>query len=132
MQVMAARHGGQCLSDHYVNSQTALRWRCARGHNWKVQPGSIRNNGTWCPECAKRPPYTLEGMRALARAHGGRCLSTTWGEPLQSPGSILVRRPRGSMDFVIVSPAAHRQLVFTNRREHGWSGKVGRSMDAFV
>lgn len=79
MHETAARHGGECLSDTYVNIATKLRWRCARGHEWEAAPGNVRS-GYWCSQCAHRPPYTLEGMRALAKERGGRCLTKHWGD----------------------------------------------------
>eukprot|EP00975_Prorocentrum_lima_P006497 1397119-Prorocentrum_lima.AAC.1 len=38
-------HGGACLSEHYVDSQTPLLWRCARGHEWMARLNDIRNLG---------------------------------------------------------------------------------------
>lgn len=52
MQETARRRGGECLSDHYVNANTKLEWKCALGHVWSAQPGKIRF-GSWCPQCAK-------------------------------------------------------------------------------
>lgn len=52
MQETARRRGGECLSDHYVNANTKLEWKCAYGHVWSATPGKIRF-GTWCPQCAK-------------------------------------------------------------------------------
>ena len=56
---LAARKGGKCLSDHYINKATALRWQCARGHRWYAAPGRIKQ-GAWCPRCAnerRRSPW---------------------------------------------------------------------------
>jgi hypothetical protein len=50
-QELAAKRGGLCLSERYVNVRTTLRWRCADGHTWKAAPGKIRR-GSWCPTCA--------------------------------------------------------------------------------
>jgi hypothetical protein len=51
----AAEHkGGACLSSEYVNSDTKLRWRCAKGHEWEAIPHSVIRNGHWCPICARR------------------------------------------------------------------------------
>ena len=36
MQLMAQEHGGDCLSTFYVNNNTKLRWRCAKGHEWEA------------------------------------------------------------------------------------------------
>ena len=50
VQSCAARRGGQCLSDAYVNSKTKLQFECAEGHQWLTRPASIKR-GHWCPRC---------------------------------------------------------------------------------
>ena len=50
MRELAAKRGGQCLSDNYTNARTKLRWKCAQGHEWDAVPHSIKA-GTWCPTC---------------------------------------------------------------------------------
>ncbi len=50
MQSMALARGGQCLSQHYVDSTTKLRWQCSVGHSWEAIPHSI-TQGHWCPSC---------------------------------------------------------------------------------
>ncbi len=80
MRELARAWGGECLSHRYVNSHTALRWRCARGHVWKATPNRIkpcayRKRGNWCLVCARAPKRNIEDMRAVARARGGECLS---------------------------------------------------------
>jgi hypothetical protein len=50
MRALAASRDGECLSEHYVDSNTHLRWRCERGHEWESPPRVVR--GHWCPECA--------------------------------------------------------------------------------
>ena len=52
--VVAASHGGECLSKRYKNAVTKLRWRCAKGHEWMATPNYLRNSGKWCPVCARR------------------------------------------------------------------------------
>jgi hypothetical protein len=78
MQVLAKKRGGACLSTVYVNSNTPLRWRCAEGHEWEATPDGIKNNDTWCPTCGGTLRGTIEQMQALAKAHGGVCLSTVY------------------------------------------------------
>jgi hypothetical protein len=59
LRALAIRNGGRCLSRKYVNKQTALRWRCERGHRWSAPPGRIRQ-GAWCRTCAnerRRSPW---------------------------------------------------------------------------
>jgi hypothetical protein len=42
--LLAKRRGGKCLSQLYVNKETALRWRCALGHRWYARPGTVKAN----------------------------------------------------------------------------------------
>jgi hypothetical protein len=74
MAALARKRGGRCLSSVYVNSAVPLRWECARGHQWRAVPASIRK-GTWCPDCAGVRRLTLEQMKQLAKSRGGSCLS---------------------------------------------------------
>ena len=53
MQSLAKKRGGKCLSKRYVNSHTRLLWECDQGHQWKAMPSDVKNNGTWCPKCAR-------------------------------------------------------------------------------
>lgn len=77
MHMLAKERGGECLSSKYINNATKLEWECAEGHTWKAVPAHIRN-GTWCPICIGKIPLTINDMHALAKEHGGRCLSTTY------------------------------------------------------
>jgi len=72
-QRLARRRGGQCLSADYATVNDKLRWQCKRGHEWEAVPSSIQL-GTWCPMCAGRGK-TIADMYALAKQHGGKCLS---------------------------------------------------------
>jgi len=49
-QAIAARHGGVCLSPHYVNAHTKLWWQCKQGHQWLMKPNQIQQ-GCWCVKC---------------------------------------------------------------------------------
>jgi hypothetical protein len=77
MRVLAARRGGKCVSDRYLNNQTKLRWRCAAGHEWEADPGRVKT-GAWCPYCAHVARLSLNAMVAIAISRGGRCLSTEY------------------------------------------------------
>jgi hypothetical protein len=59
MQALAARRGGECVSDRYVNNETKLRWRCAAGHQWEAAPGLVKAR-RWCPHCAHVARLFLE------------------------------------------------------------------------
>ncbi len=77
MQSLATQRGGRCLSTEYKNARTHLDWECASGHQWPATPENIQL-GTWCPQCAGNLRKTLEDMKILASANGGRCLSDTY------------------------------------------------------
>jgi hypothetical protein len=77
-QRYAAERGGQCLSEHYVNGRTKLRWRCAKGHEWEAAPATVTSRGTWCPVCAGKARLTIPEMQRLAAERGGTCLSTRY------------------------------------------------------
>jgi hypothetical protein len=77
MRALAARRGGECVSDQYVSNETKLRWRCAAGHQWEAAPGLVKA-GRWCPHCARVARLSLNAMTAIATSRGGRRLSTEY------------------------------------------------------
>lgn len=80
IQALARSKGGECLSKEYVgNKDSKLQWRCAYDHVWHATLGKVRNDGSWCPTCARLKRFlTLEDMKALAHAKGGECLSEVY------------------------------------------------------
>lgn len=75
---LAENKGGRLLTRRYVNAVTPLEWQCKCGHRWRATANSVKNNGTWCPACARNRHDTLETMHQLAAKHGGVCLSTEY------------------------------------------------------
>jgi len=71
----AARRGGRCLSETYVDSLTLMDRECAQGHRWRAVAHAIRQ-GHWCKRCAdarlRHPP---DEVHELAAARGAKCLS---------------------------------------------------------
>ena len=51
-QDTALAKGGTVLSTEYFNCRTHLKWRCREGHQWLATLNTVKNSGTWCPECA--------------------------------------------------------------------------------
>jgi hypothetical protein len=83
MHEWAAKRGGKCLSEKYINSQTPLEWQCANGHIWKAAPDSISLSNTWCRICSYEKLHELykddiEKYRKTANERGGRLLSDTY------------------------------------------------------
>ena len=75
LRSLAISKGGECLSEKYSGNATKLKWRCAKGHVWEAVPSSVKNQGTWCPKCARGDTFGLKDMQRLASERGGRCLS---------------------------------------------------------
>lgn len=76
----AALHGGECLSEQYINQDTKLLWRCENGHKWSATPKHILKGVVWCPYCARKISgdkirYTIDEMQKFATERGGFCLS---------------------------------------------------------
>lgn len=79
---IAKAQKGQCLSKRYTNCKTKLRWRCSNGHIWKNTLDHIKQ-GQWCRVCAaeknaNRLRGSIKQMQALAKAKGGKCLSSIY------------------------------------------------------
>lgn len=72
---IANMKGGECLSEKYVNIQTHLTWKCAKGHIWDAIIGNIKNKGFWCPDCAGNRRLNIEWFKRLAKSKGGECTS---------------------------------------------------------
>jgi len=71
----AARFGGRCLSETYIDSLTRLEWQCAAGHRWLAVPHAIRQ-GHWCKRCAdQRLRLPAGAVHEVAAARGGKCLA---------------------------------------------------------
>ena len=52
-QSIAGNKGGKCLSTHYINSVTKLRFQCENGHRWLASPYNVYK-GSWCRTCSYR------------------------------------------------------------------------------
>jgi hypothetical protein len=71
----AARRGGRCLAETYVDSLTLMDWECEKGHRWRAVAHAIRQ-GHWCKRCADaRLRHPLQALHALAASRGGKCLA---------------------------------------------------------
>jgi len=76
----AETQGGSLLSSSYVDSKSALEWRCGYGHVWRASATNIRS-GAWCPICRRQlrrqqeRENQLDALRTLAKNRGGECLA---------------------------------------------------------
>ena len=84
VQKAAAAQGGLCVSRAIHDTMQRVSWRCAKGHAWQTTVNSIVNQGTWCPQCARRRVPSLEEVRAFATARGAVCLSRRVDDPTQA------------------------------------------------
>ena len=61
----ARKYSGECISREYINSQTKLRWRCTKGHEWDAAYNTIQQ-GHWCFKCAHEKPWNKDRARRKA------------------------------------------------------------------
>lgn len=47
---IAEENGGECLDTEYINSNIKMKWRCSKGHKFKLSFSAIKN-GRWCKKC---------------------------------------------------------------------------------
>jgi len=78
IQVDAARRGGRCLAEAYVDSLSLMEWECAQGHRWRAVAHSIRQ-GHWCKRCAdEKLRHSVAALHAIAAERGGRCVAESY------------------------------------------------------
>lgn len=77
MKLFARKRGWECLSRHYRNSRTKLKWRCQEGHLF-MAPWTRVNQGSGCTFCNPARRKTLKEINSFAKGHGWRCLSRTY------------------------------------------------------
>ena len=71
----AARQGGRCLTETYVDSLTLMEWECAQGHRWRAVAHAVRQ-GHWCKRCAdERLRFPQHVVHEIAAMRGGKCLA---------------------------------------------------------
>jgi hypothetical protein len=54
---IAKNRRGKLISKRYKNAQANLIWECVKGHRWKASLSNVKNKGSWCPECSKKPTW---------------------------------------------------------------------------
>lgn len=56
MKKAAQFRGGECLAKKMGKDvYTPIKWKCARGHEFKMSPNLVLKGGHWCPECMPMP-----------------------------------------------------------------------------
>lgn len=56
----AQRKGGALISKYYMNNSCKMLFSCEKGHVWPASGANVRNNQSWCPECAGRKGYSID------------------------------------------------------------------------
>jgi len=88
IQQDAARRGGRCLAETYVDSLTLMDWECAEGHRWRAVAHSIRQ-GHWCKKCAdERLRHSVAALHAAAAEPKGLAATRL---ALRAPAALLDR-----------------------------------------
>lgn len=82
MKELAEVHNGLCLSNEYINNNTALLWQCKKGHQFKARPDNVKG-GTWCPKCgikkrANSQRSSIEEIQLIAHKRNGKCISSEY------------------------------------------------------
>lgn len=77
-------YGGMLVEGTFTGLLHRYRLRCVAGHEWDAQGRKIAE-GSWCPQCRRaaagqrrRLEAGLAQLQEVARARGGRCLSTQY------------------------------------------------------
>ena len=71
------RHG-VLLDTEYKGAHAKYRIICENGHSFEASATAVAATGSWCAECAGSKRGTIEGVRAIVEARGGRVLSTVY------------------------------------------------------
>lgn len=83
-QNYAISHGGELLSNEYVNNKEKMLWKCNNPEHpkWYATYDNCVNKKSWCMLCSgKAKPTVEEGLKKAqqyAYSHGGQCLSTNY------------------------------------------------------
>ncbi len=72
---IAKAKGGKCLSKEYINSQSKLLFKCAKGHEFYSRAEHVKGSRAWCSICSGKKKLTIEDMQTIASKKGGVCLS---------------------------------------------------------
>lgn len=77
VQKIVKKREGVCLSKRINGTKSYIKLECKKKHVWKTQLANIID-GKWCPHCSRNARLTIEEMREIAKARGGKCLSSRY------------------------------------------------------
>lgn len=99
MHRLAARFGGECVSDQYISQHVKLQWRCGRGHTFWLAPNNVarspggKRKPTWCKICRR-----MDGGREGGRiARGGRSERTEVMTSKRARSDVSSRRSKSAV-----------------------------------
>jgi hypothetical protein len=93
-QEFAKSRGGVLLSEKYLGSKEHHIWRCAKGHTWPAQFGSVASKGgVWCPYCSGR--LAIEGVNDLET--NNPLLALEFDSQKNSPLELKSLKPNSSL-----------------------------------
>ena len=73
---IAEERGGKCLSEEYKTSKSKMIWFCNKcKKTWEAKFCNIKNNETWCPNCASNLKHTIDDAKKIAEQRDGKCIS---------------------------------------------------------
>jgi hypothetical protein len=119
MREIAISHGGECLSETYVNQKTKLQFKCKEGHIWWTG-FSVIKKGHWCKKCTSQRTSDsqrdkIDLYKKIIEDKGGKCLTTEYIS--QGKTRLLVECDKG-----------HRWLAFPQHLKRGiWCRKCNGS-----
>lgn len=75
---IARKHGGECMSETYINSISNLKFKCKFGHIWETAAINVSAKGRWCPFCCTNKKLSLQDAIDFATQFDGYCISTQY------------------------------------------------------
>ena len=77
-KTIAESRGERLMSNAYRSNKDLLSWQCGKGHQWQASMHNIKDQASWCPDCAGNRRLCLSDAIAVAKSRGGHCLSNCY------------------------------------------------------
>ncbi|CAG8772214.1 4540_t:CDS:2, partial [Racocetra fulgida] len=112
---IARSKNGECLSDKYINIPTPLQWRCRQGHIWHAVLNSIKNQNSWCSQCAERSKLDINIAKEIALKKDGKC-----NAKLSIEEAIKIATKNKGLCLSETYNDAHTKLKRQCEKKHEW------------
>lgn len=66
--------GGILITD-YKNNSSKIKIKCDKGHIWDTTFHNLKDQGQWCPHCARNAKFDINYVKKFICEKGGECLS---------------------------------------------------------